>query len=243
MMSATFVLGVISTKAMHSGEILLLGFFAFFVASAQSLSVSRFFMAYALDYLAKYHQSAFERNDSDQLNFVSYIISMMGMRDPSRTQLSLATTCGYSTTLEGGVGCSAYFHYDSICQAVAIPPNTVSYNTFRSSEVMHHTGVCYSYDDERVYLNPVHLRISAWGGSSSSDASYSGRRDFAAANLWAGGLVPARLTLRAYVERMLNRGQVTNAQNTAGAWDSATAAEVRRQRRQRREVSRRRQER
>ncbi|EJK62104.1 hypothetical protein THAOC_17299 [Thalassiosira oceanica] len=161
----------------------------------------------------------------DKSDAFGYIISMMGMRDPSRTQLSLATTCGYSTTLEGGVGCSAYFHYDSICQAVAIPPNTVSYNTFRSSEVMHHTGVCYSYDDERVYLNPVHLRISAWGGSSSSDASYSGRRDFAAANLWAGGLVPARLTLRAYVERMLNRGQVTNAQNTAGAWDSATAAE------------------
>ena len=200
-------------------------------AFAQQWSVRRYFMAYALDYLANYHRSALERKDAEHLRRVSYIIDMMGMRDQSRMQLSLATTCGYETALKSGFGSSSFFHYDSICQAIAIPNNAVSYNTFRSFELMHHTGVSYSFDGDRVYLDARHLSLSAWGGSSTSDTSYTGRRTFAAAQLWAGQpVVPARLTLRAYVERMIATGHVGAAQSTPGAWDTATALEVARQR-------------
>ena len=203
---------------------------SFLVVYSLNECVSREFTAYALDYLSNFHSCALGTSNDDHIKEVSYIIGMICMRNPSRPAFSLATTCGYWTSLEEGFGSSAFFHYDSIRQACRIPMNALSYNTFRSAEFLHHTGLCYTFDSEKVYLDARHLSVNAWGGSSTSDTSYSGRRDFAAARLWAGQAVSPRLTVADYVERVRNQSLVRLARRTPGAWDPASDRELVRQR-------------
>ena len=75
-----------------------------------------------------------------------------------------------------------------------------------------------------------HLGRVVFRGSSSSDTSYSGRRDFAAARLWSGQAVPPMLTVADYVERVRNQSLVRLARRTPGAWDPAADRELVRQR-------------
>ena len=111
------------------------------------------------------------KNKQHTINVISHILraGINGVKRGYRLQ----STCGYITKyhkLAERKVC-ALFLYNGINQAVRIPLNTVSYQSWDTS-MYHQTPFPYTYDEKYVYLNDRSLDISAWGCGSGDKRTW-----------------------------------------------------------------------